>query len=157
VRLPPLVALVASLGLLLPAAAGADAPLPRDFSSADQYVESVPTARGPKAPTVERARDRDRDTRPLPPHVTEALEAQGGSESSQLTEVATSPALGAPERRLERSREQPPSVPGATVSALGDGEGDSLVWLLVAIAFVTGALVGLAARRRWGGRGIGGR
>jgi hypothetical protein len=148
---------VTRLGAILPAAIllialaaparGAEAPvLPEEFSAADQYVESVPTSSGPK-PAKDPEGDRSNAGKettsaapaPIPPAVNELDPA--------LKEVATSPRLGAPDRGLEKASADDPTVPGATVSAVDDAEGGSLLWLLLALAVITGAVAGTAGYR----------
>jgi hypothetical protein len=142
----------AAAGILLillataPAAAAEGPALPEEFSAADQYVESVPTSSGPKP-----ARDGKTPRSgagekaapaapaPVPPAVSEL--------DPTLKEVATSPGLGAPERGLTDASADDPSVPGATVSAIDDAEEGSLLWLLLALLVVTGAIAGTAGYR----------
>ena len=79
--------------LLAAPAAGAQTPvLPEDFSAADQYVESVPTSSGPKPARKEKSKPGEEKVVPVP--VPPAVSELGG----KLEEVATSPALGAPEQ-----------------------------------------------------------
>jgi hypothetical protein len=119
------------------AVALAAAPVPEDFSGADQYVESVPTSGGPKpARKVEHA---VKPSIPLPQAVNDL--------DGTLKEVATSPTLGAPEHSLPDAKADTPKVPAATVSAIDDADGGRLLWLLLALAVVTGATVGAASYR----------
>ena len=139
----------AGILLVLLAAAGTanaqTAPLPEDFSAADQYVESVPTSGGPKPAETER-REKEKgeqgDLQPAP--VPAAVNELDG----ELKEVATSLSLGAPERGLSDTREaESPSVPTATVSAVDDADGGRLVWLLVALLVISSAMAGTAVYR----------
>ena len=95
---------VAALGFAFAALAGiwvtgpadaAEAPqaaqaptLTDDFSAADQYVESVPTARGPKVPGVGKQRDRagrsENAAPTLSPEVRSSLERQSDETAGQL-------------------------------------------------------------------------
>jgi hypothetical protein len=125
-------------------AAAAEAPvLPEDFSAADQYVESVPTSSGPK-PAKEGKRPRSEakgNTEPAPvPPAVNALDPA-------LKEVATSPVLGAPERALPDRPAEAPTVPAATVSAVDDADDGRLLWLLLALVGVSGAIAGTAGYR----------
>src|SRR3954447_6267534 len=95
-RFSPRLALGAVLALtlmLLPGAAIARADTPQDFSAGDQYVETLPTAKGPKA--TETA-PKHKAGSGLSPSARQALETQGGSDTATLEYVATAPELGAP-------------------------------------------------------------
>jgi hypothetical protein len=145
---------LASLAMLPSVALGADQAAPvspaDEFSATDQYVESVPTSRGPKAPAVQ-----ERPKAPLPPAVSARLDRDAGAAAAKLEQVATSPDLGAPPPRSDARTEQPrharavsaPSVPSAAVSAVGEGEDGSLLRLLGALALITGLAVGTAGYR----------
>lgn len=128
-----------------PAAAAETPVLPEEFSAADQYVESVPTSSGPKPARAEKRRPAgEQGDVALPPvQIPAAVSELDGS----LEEVATSPTLGAPERGLRDASADSPGVPSAAVSAVGDADGGRLLWLLLAILIVTGALVGTAGYR----------
>jgi|SRR5919108_522714 hypothetical protein len=121
-----------------PAAAAAEPVLPQDFSAADQYVESVPTSGGPKPAKPNRSEER-RLAATLPPAVKQLHGA--------LREVAVSPALGAPQRKLRDAQVEKPSAPTAAVSAIGDTDEGRLLWLLLALVVITGAVTGTAAHR----------
>jgi hypothetical protein len=125
-----------------PAAAGEGPVLPEEFSAADQYVESVPTSGGPKP-----ARDGKTPRSKTAPDVPVPLPPAVGELDPTLKEVATSPGLGAPERGLRDASADNPTVPGATVSAIDDAEGGRLLWLLLALLVVTGAIAGTAGYR----------
>jgi Tfp pilus assembly protein FimV len=116
-------------------------PLPQEFSAADQYVESVPTSSGPR-PAKRGKRPKTARRIALPPPVAKRLD-------EPLREVATSPSLGAPERKLRRTDApvESPSVPSATVTAVDEAHRGRLLWLLLALLLVTGALVGTAGYR----------
>ena len=114
--------------------------VPNQFSAADQYVESVPTSSGPR-PGKEGHRRRGDGGAPLPvPPAVDDL-------SPTLKEVATSPKLGAPDRALPDAKASEPGVPAAAVSALDDGDGGRLLWLLLAIVVISVAIAGTATYR----------
>ena len=154
-------ALAALGGLWLAAPVlAADAPAPAsapsltdDFSAADQYVESVPTARGPKVPGVGKARrtgkNRENAAPKLSPTVQSSLDRQPDQTAAQLERIATSPDYGAPAEKLRTS---PAHVPAAAVSAVGDGDQSTLTWLLVAVIATTLLTAGTAAYRRYQSR-----
>ena len=74
------------------AAQAADGP-PSD-SAVVQYVEVVPTASGPKAPGLKKAKPA-----PLPPGAKRALKKTPAQHAKALEEIATSPDYGAPAPR----------------------------------------------------------
>lgn len=122
---------------------------PDEFSATDQYVESVPTSRGPKAPGVHK-----RPKAPLPTALAARIDREGGAAAADLEQVATSPDLGAPAKSAKAERKPrsarphaTPSVSSAAVGALGDGEDASLYWLLGALVLITGLAVGTAGYR----------
>jgi hypothetical protein len=140
--------------MLLPSVAGAAGAgavsLPDEFSAADQYVESVPTSRGPNRPGLEKRRKA-----PLPPAVNGRIEREGGSDATELEQIATSPDLGAPSQQSAAASGRKaygarstssPSVPSAAVTALG-GEDGGLPWLPVALVLITALAVGTAGYR----------
>lgn len=145
--------LVAVLAALLAVPAGAAAETPQDFSAADQYVETVPTTKGPSA-----TKDRKRSRTPLPPSVAAKLRGQGGADAAALEQVATSSDFGAPQgtgraadkengagdRRSPRNRT---AVPSASVQAVRGG-GEDLLWLLLALVAITGLMVGAVTYQR---------
>jgi hypothetical protein len=85
------VVLVALAGAIEPAASLA-APAP-PVPAIDQYIEQIPTAEGPIAPTAQES------SRPLPADVGREVEEQGGADAGPLTAIATSSRYGAPQRR----------------------------------------------------------
>jgi hypothetical protein len=141
-----------------PATAQAPAPsLTDDFSAADQYVESVPTARGPKVPGVtkspRRGKSGESSAPKLSPSVKSSLEGQPAETAAQLERIATSPDYGAPAEELRKVEiNSSARVPAAAVSAVGEGEEDTLTWLLVALIATTLLIAGLAAYRRYQSR-----
>jgi exopolysaccharide biosynthesis polyprenyl glycosylphosphotransferase len=94
----------------------------------------------------------------LSPKAAGALRKDGGSSARKLRAIATSPALGAPQRALpsEAARPASPSAAGAALEALGGSNGgNQLVWLVIAMG-ATGLVAGAAAlneRRRARGSG----
>jgi hypothetical protein len=160
-------AALAGIWLTGPAQA-ADAPqagqapaLTDDFSAADQYVESVPTARGPKVPGVGKQRGRAKRNENAAPtlsaRVRSSLERQSDETATQLERIATSPDYGAPAETLRKVDVDPSvRVPAAAVSASGDGEESVLTWLLVALIAITLLTAGSAAYRRYQSRNTAG-
>jgi hypothetical protein len=142
--------------------APASAPsLTDDFSAADQYVESVPTARGPKVPGVGKQRHRgknsDNAAPTLSPSVKANLERQPDETAAELERIATSPDYGAPAEKLRKvDVSSSVRVPAATVSAAGDGEESTLTWLLVGLIAITLLTAGTAAYRRYQSRNTAG-
>jgi hypothetical protein len=152
-------ALLALTLILLPAlrAPAAHASSPLDFSAGDQYVETLPTARGPKV--TENAPKR-RSTSGLSKRARQQLRAQGGSEVATLEYVAVSPELGAPppgassgedrsgpdgsgDRRgnAKGAANGSPSVPSAAINAVA-GSGSGLGWLALALPLITAIALG---------------
>jgi hypothetical protein len=139
-----------ALALLAPAAAGAKSP--DDLSAADQYVETLPTSRGP-SPTKDRADGRTG----LPAGVTARLASLGGRDAAALEAIATSDEYGAPQGKgadADKSQGKSgassgstPAVPSASVQAVRDSGGD-LLWLLLALLAITGLMVGAVAYQR---------
>ena len=76
--------------------------------AAEQYVERVPTAGGPRPSSG----DRKGGAGKLPPEVREKLREQGGADADDLGAIATEPGLGAP---------QAPANGGSKPRAGGDG------------------------------------
>jgi hypothetical protein len=113
---------------------------PQDFSAADQYVESVPSTTGakPGGPAG--------SGKPLASSIRSRLGT--GDSATKLNAIATSGQLGAPQHKLRSKRpHSSDSVPTAAVSALGNGGGGTLVWLLVAVAVITALAVGKVGHR----------
>ena len=135
--------------LLVPASTAAAAKSPEDFSAADQYVETLPTSRGP-SPTKD---GKDRRTK-LPGDVRAKLDAEGGKDAATLQEVATSGRFGAPQedgggvdKSRGKSSRSTTAVPTASVKAVQDS-GENLLWLLFALIAITGLMVGAVAYQR---------
>jgi hypothetical protein len=151
-----------AFGLLLPVlaaallaqSAGAAEPPPDPSDSAlAQYVEQIPTSSGSKA--VGRAGDQPAGV-PLGASADSQLRAQGGTDADLLEAIATSPALGAPEKKKARSRpterDDAPTVSEAagapaesTASELISGRVVALLAILGGITIAAGLL---AARSR---------
>jgi len=146
-----------------PAGAAPAQPAPSltdDFSAADQYVESVPTSRGPKVPGVGKHSSRSAKPRraKLPATVRTQLENEAGGTAVTLKRIATEPDLGAPVENLRPARSQSaPRVPTATVQAVGEGEQDNLLWLLIALSVITALAAGAAGHRYYERRKAAGR
>jgi hypothetical protein len=140
-----------AVALAVPATAGAASP--EDFSASDQYVETVPTTRGPNA-----TKDRKSVNTPLRPSVAAKLRAQGGADAASLESVATSSDFGAPQGTTSRADKKKGSgdrqgsrdttaLPSASVQAVREG-GEQLLWLLMAIVAITGLMAGAVTYRR---------
>jgi hypothetical protein len=135
--------LVACLCVWAPATAGAAAPVPEDFSAADQYVESVPTSEGSKPAGVGTGSGTgNANVSPAP----------SGVAGNKLEQIATSPELGAPRKRLHGARADEPGVPKAMVSAIGENEGSSLLPLVLGLLLVGGVVAGTAGHRHYRNR-----
>ena len=154
--------------LLLAAVAGGKGGLsvPANESAGDQYVETLPTTKGPRAPGRKRHRNQ------LPPAVAKKLQRLGGSDAATLEALATSPGLGAPvsdaagkakrstaarrkdtgshdgrARSAKRREGSGPALSSAAISAAGDGEGET-GWLVIAILGITAVSLGAVGYRR---------
>jgi len=184
-RRAALVALAAAL--LLAAAIPATAParsgdglgltVPGNQSAGDQYVETLPTTKGPRAP------GRHKHGKKLPHGVAKRLQRLGGSDAAALKALATSPGLGAPAvdaggsgRRIggegraakgksstgsngqgsgdgrardggKRHGGSTPAVPSAAIHAVDDG-GAGLGWLVLALVAITAVSLGALGYQR---------
>jgi len=149
-----------ALTLIIPAAiqpARAHATSPLDFSAGDQYVETLPTAKGPK---VTDSAPKHRNKSGLSKKVQKQLAAVGGSEGATLQNLAESQALGAPAptgsssgssegnsssskkgKTKGGSAKDSPSVPSAAINAAG-GSGSGLGWLALALPLITAVALG---------------
>ena len=142
-----MVAFVACLLLTAPPALAAS---PGDYSAADQYVETLPTSRGPSA-----TKEPERGRSGLPDRLRDKLYAQAGTDAASLEELATSGEFGAPQgsgggadnNTKGGSSGSTPAVPTASVKAVRDSGGD-LLWLLLALLAITGLMVGAVAYQR---------
>jgi hypothetical protein len=137
--------------------------VPGNQSAGDQYVETLPTTKGPRAP------GRKKHAKRLSNAVTRKLQKLGGSEAATLKALATSPALGAPvdtgdakgkngssdgkgshDRRSgsgKRHDSSAPAVPSAAINAV-DGGDAGLGWLVLAILAITALSLGAVGYRR---------
>jgi hypothetical protein len=140
---------VAALALAAPAGAKS----PDDFSASDQYVETLPTTKGPSV-----ARDRKGGKTPLRPSVAAKLRDQGGTDAARLEAVATSSDFGAPQGTAgrtdkkngagdRRNSRNTTAIPSASVQAVRESGGD-LLWLLLALLAITGLMVGAVTYQR---------
>jgi hypothetical protein len=150
---------VAVLGCLLePSAAPAKLAAPDHFSAGDQYVETLPSAKGPKAATGKHGRSVD-----LPRQIRRALVRHGGADSAKLIQIATSQELGAPapshngkrSRAIKRNGSSQPAVPSAAIDAVGSRQA-GLGWLVLALLVITALALGAVGYQRYRDRGASG-
>jgi hypothetical protein len=135
------------LTILPPAGAAAQGNDP----AVGQYVESVPSTDGDRAPNNE-PRSGGGD---LPSGVSREIQREGGEDAEALEAVGTSPALGAPEKDGERRdgagssdvSTSDPSAVRAVASAAG-GDGGASGWLLGGLVLLTAVLAGTALARK---------
>jgi hypothetical protein len=153
-------ALALLLGLAVPRAHARNVP-----SAGDQYVEQVPTAKGarPVAGATGNGTRSAPDVRPadvLSPRAAARLRRAGRSTLPQLTAIATSAGLGAPQERAARHQRvgsedahavSSPSLPSAALS--GASGGGQLPWLTIVLAVLTAAAVAVAVYERRSRRG----
>lgn len=139
--------------------ASAQTPPDPGASAVGQYVELVPTVKGPKAPGVERER-----RTPLAPKAKRALDKSPKKTAEALTIVATSSDYGAPTvsavprsprvtpARIEPAPSARPHLDGtlsataAAVAPVDDARAIGLLIVLGAIAVVGGAIASRARR-----------
>lgn len=121
--------------------------------SVNQYVESVPTAKGPK-PSRKAPGDRKGE---LSRDVRRQLDRQGAADAEALEAIATDPRLGAPPARprgeaAAGALSPPPAaadkgfVPAITEAAL-DSDGGGTLLLIVLLTTIAAAVAGAAAAR----------
>jgi hypothetical protein len=137
--------------------------VPGNQSAGDQYVETLPTTKGPRAP------GRHKHAKKLSKGITRKLQQQGGSDAATLQQLATSPALGAPVdngakgkgshakgsqgSRVGRSQNgkrhggSAPAVPSAAIHAV-DGGAAGLGWLALGILAITAVSLGAVGYQR---------
>jgi hypothetical protein len=139
-RLTRVIVLGSCLLLWAPAAASAAAPVPENFSAADQYVESVPTSEGSKP------------AGPVGTGTGNPAPTLGNDGGDNLEQIATSPELGAPRKQLHRASADEPDVPSALVSTVGEQDGGNLLWLVLALLLVSGVVAGTAGHRHYRNR-----
>jgi hypothetical protein len=135
--------------------------VPGDHSAGDQYVETLPTIGGPRAPR------KSKRAKKLPKHVTKKLEQFGGADTGTLAQLADSTALGARgegkrskdasangkgsqqgrARKHKRDGGSGPAVPSAAINAADRGEA-GLGWLAIAILAITALSLGAVVYQR---------
>jgi hypothetical protein len=136
--------------------------VPGNQSAGDQYVETLPTTRGPRAPRG------GKHAKKLSNGVTRKLQRQGGSDAATLEKLATSPALGAPEDNGAGSKGKSSHtgsqggsnrstngtrhggsapVPSAAINAVDGGEA-GLGWLVLVILAITALSLGAVGYQR---------
>jgi hypothetical protein len=143
---------VAGCVLIAPAAA---AQAPDHFSAGDQYVETLPSTKGPKAADGKRGKGGGKHMRLAAP-IEQKVRGEGGTQAAKLIEIATSPELGAPTKSTDakkkhRNRGSRPAVPSAAIDAVGGG-GTGIVWLVCALLFITAILLGSVGYQRYKNR-----
>jgi len=143
--------------------------VPGNQSAGDQYVETLPTTKGPRAP------GRKGHARKLSREAARQLQRLGGPDAATLKALATSPALGAPtdrgsshgnagsqgDARAKDSRRGTsrghggngrrhgaPAVPSAAIDTAEGGE-TGIGWLVFALLAITAvSLGGVGYQRR---------
>jgi len=137
--------------------------VPGNQSAGDQYVETLPTTKGPRAP------GKNKHARKLSRDITKKIHKLGGSDAAALKQLATSPALGAPSgaeggdkgsdgnasgKRPHAGRSHTgkrhgstPAVPSAAINAVDEGEA-GLGWLVLAILAITALALGAVGYQR---------
>jgi hypothetical protein len=142
--------------------------VPGNQSAGDQYVETLPTTKGPRAP------GRKGHARQLSRDAAKQLQRLGGPDAATLKALATSPALGAPTNgggahsrsgsnktshlgasttkgrgHGENGRRQgAPAVPSAAIDTADGGEA-GIGWLVFALLAITAvSLGGVVYQRR---------
>jgi hypothetical protein len=144
--------------------------VPGNQSAGDQYVETLPTTKGPRAPRG------GKHAKKLSNGITRKLQQQGGSDAAALKKLATSPALGAPVDNGAGARSKGKSshatrsgtnggrsqqgrskngkqhigsapVPSAAINAV-DGGGAGLRWLVLVILAITALSLGAVGYQR---------
>jgi hypothetical protein len=133
-------------------------------SAGDQYVETLPTTKGPRAPG--NGKHGKKLSRTLEKRLAKL---GGGSDAAALAALATSPSLGAPtggdqsgagassgkgkssgkggSSSRRRHGGSTPAVPSAAIKAVDGGEA-GLGWLVVAILAITGLALGAVGYQR---------
>jgi hypothetical protein len=125
---------------------------PDHFSAGDQYVETLPSAKGPKAANGKHGGSVD-----LPRKIEQTLVSHGGPDSTKLIQIATSTGLGAPEqkhgkgegtRAKKRDGSPQAAAPSAAIDAVGGGEA-GLGWLVLALLVITALALGAVGYQRY--------
>jgi hypothetical protein len=131
---------------------------PGGQSAGDQYVETLPTTRGPRAPS------RHKRPKKLSHGVTRKIDRLGGTDAAQLKTLATStstpaeqPAGGKSKPKKTSRSGKPhsrstPAVPSAAINAVDGGEA-GLGWLVVALLAITALALGTVGYQRRRDRG----
>jgi hypothetical protein len=128
---------------------------PDHFSAGDQYVETLPSTKGPKAANGKTRKHGGSVS--LPPKIKQKLLGQGGPDADKLIQIATSTELGAPERKSgkgkgtrgkKRNGRGQPAVPSAAIDAVGGGQA-GLGWLVLALLVITALALGAVGYQRY--------
>jgi hypothetical protein len=158
----------ASAGTSFPISGGGQSvTLPSDQSAGDQYVETLPTVKGPRVP------GRGKPAKRISHNLAKKLAKQGGSDAAALEALATSPTYGASDdsgtaagagtgakdstgkgssrksqsRKGKRHGGSAPAVPSAAINAAGESE-TGLEWLVLAILAITALALGAVGYQR---------
>ena len=123
-----------------------------NVSSIDEYVEDIPTASGPvpsqrAKPQTTSAAEAPTETAPVPRTVAQSIKKAGGADSERLTEIVSTPDV----RVLSADRTAATTTPAGRAGAVGDAvtsDDSELIVLGFALAGITLAAIGVAARRR---------
>jgi hypothetical protein len=137
---------------------GSSASSPSGQSAGDQYVETLPTMRGPRAPRRHKARPK------ISKHLARQIESAGGSDAGALKALADFAAV-APAAKSQRGAKRgsapkkpvasadklgggsTPAVPSAAIKAVDGGEA-GIGWLVVALLAITALALGAAGYQR---------
>jgi hypothetical protein len=136
--------------------------LPSDQSAGDQYVETLPTTKGPRVP------GRGKHAKKLSRDLARKLASHGGSDAAALKSLATSPVFGTSAdagkgstgkgshksrpRNGKRHGNSTPAVPSAAINAVDGGE-TGLGWLALAILTITALALGAVGYQRYRDKG----
>ena len=131
-----MVVAVVAAGVLAPQVAARSRPGP-PASAVQQYVEEVPTAKGPSSPGTG-----EQTTTPLSPTAKRALSRTAPATAAALRRIATSSAYGAPSSGSSTAAQGP-----GLASATGAASDARLVLLVVALAAITSLGIAFALRR----------
>jgi hypothetical protein len=150
---------LANLPTVEPSAGVGELQSPDHFSAGDQYVETLPSTKGPKA--ADGNNRKHGGSVSLPPKIKQKLLGQGGPDAEKLIQIATSAELGAPERKSgkgkgtrgkKRNGRAQPAVPSAAIDAVGGGQA-GLGWLVLALLVITALALGAVGYQRYRDRG----
>jgi hypothetical protein len=148
-----------ALALMLPAAAAAGG-----NSAGDQYVETLPSTKGPKLAGDDSGTKHLGGNKALHPKIQKQVQQLPAQTADKLIQIATSPQLGAPEQTLQkhtsarkteskgtrgkhRSGDSEPAVPSAAIDAVGGGQA-GLGWLVLALLIITALALGAVGYQR---------